>query len=235
MRILCITNLFPNPMQPGKGIFNWRQLRLMSEQTPVRVISPVAWIDELRGVRQGKTRFCDGSWREWEGVGVAWCRYFYTPRFLRSHYGSFLKTSIRKLVRRTIEEFRPDLVYACWAYPDGWAAGRLAREFGLPVGLKVHGSGVFLPDDFPERRPGTADGLESADAVLGVGRALGVGAVKLGAREDRCHVVCEGTDRSLFCPGDRGAARRELGLPPDARRLLFVGNLVAVKAVKNLI
>jgi glycosyltransferase involved in cell wall biosynthesis len=235
MRVLCITNLFPNPAQPGKGIFNWKQLRLLTQQASVRVISPVAWTDELRGRFRGTTAFCDRNWREWEGIAVAWCRYFYTPRVLRRHYGSFLKASLRLLVRRTIAEFQPDLIYACWAYPDGWAAARLGHEFNLPVVLKVHGSDLFLLDKFPARKLRTAEALQGADAVLGVGQALCDTAVGLGARREGCHVVREGVDPEMFFPGDRATARRELWLAPEHRRLLFVGNLVPVKAVSNLI
>ena len=57
----------------------------------------------------------------------------------------------------------------------------------------------------------------------------------LGTPSDRAHLIYEGTDRDLFCPGDRQAARRAIGLSPAGLRLLFVGNLLPVKAVHILI
>src|SRR5258708_2536358 len=89
IRILCVTNLFPNPLQPGKGIFNFRSLKLISQKMPLRVISTLAWTDELRAGRQNRGAFCDQKWRDWEGVPVAWSRYYFTPLVLRRYYGSF--------------------------------------------------------------------------------------------------------------------------------------------------
>jgi glycosyltransferase involved in cell wall biosynthesis len=234
MRILCVTNLFPNPAQPGRGSFNWRQLKLLGQQHHLRVLSPVPWTEELRFLRE-MPFFADSKWRHWDGINVAWCRYYYTPLLLREWYGHFLERSIRSAFHKSVVSFRPELVYATWAYPDGWAALRLARQFALPFVVKVHGSDLFLLDRFPQRKPGTADVMRTADAIIGVGQALCDAAVKLGARQERCHVVHEGTDRNLFQPGDQRSARIELGLPFDTARLLFVGNLVSVKRVNHLI
>ncbi|MGQ0634370.1 MAG: glycosyltransferase [Planctomycetaceae bacterium] len=235
MRVLCVTNLFPNPLRPGKGIFNYRQLRLMSDRAPVRVLAPVPWTDDWHRIKQRRASFCNGRWREFDGVEVAYCRYFYTPKSFRSSYGSFLEWSLRRLFRRAVGEFKPDLVYACWAYPDGWAAWRLARQFDLPVVVKLHGSDLLLLDDFPGRKSRTIEMLKNADAIVSVGQTLRDRSVELGAPAERSFVVFEGTDNRHFCPGPRSVARSELKLAPEVPRLLFVGNLVPVKAVANLV
>ncbi len=46
----------------------------------------------------------------------------------------------------------------------------------------------------------------------------------------RTHVVLNPVDAALYAPVDRVQARAELGLPPDARVALFVGNLIPRKA-----
>jgi D-inositol-3-phosphate glycosyltransferase len=46
----------------------------------------------------------------------------------------------------------------------------------------------------------------------------------------RVRVVSPGVDLGTFTPGDRGAARQALGLPGDARVLLFVGRIQPLKA-----
>lgn len=235
MRVLCVTNLFPNPFQPGKGLFNLRQLRLMSRQIDLRVVSPILWIDEWRGRRAGGKPFCERRWRNWDGVSVAYCTYYYTPKVGRRFYGTAFEWSIRRLFRWAARDFHPDLIYACWAYPDGWAARHLANEFDLPCVVKIHGSDLLLLDEFPARRAGTLDLLRHADATLSVGQVLRDRAVALGAPPEQAFVVREGTDGDHFRPGDRSAARQNLGLPAQRRRLLFVGNLVEVKAVPQLV
>jgi glycosyltransferase involved in cell wall biosynthesis len=235
LRILCVTNLFPNPLQPGKGLFNWRQLQVMSRLASVRVISPVLWTDEISCLFRGKRLAGNCEWREWDGVHVAYCRYYYPPKLGRSWYGKCFQWSIQGLFRKTIAHFRPDLVYACWAYPDGWAACHLAKEYGLPAVVKLHGSDLLLMDEFRGRREATTEMLRNADATIAVGETLRERAVASGAPADRAHFVHGGTDLELFSPGNRCEARRRLGLPIEGHRVLFVGNLVPVKGVQNLI
>jgi glycosyltransferase involved in cell wall biosynthesis len=143
--------------------------------------------------------------------------------------------SILRIFRRAVAEFQPEIVYACWAYPDGWAAWRLARECGLPVAVKVHGSDLLLLQDASGRKRRTVELLRDADAISAVSADLRHCAVRMGTPANRAHLIYEGTDRKLFCPGDRRESRRALGLNPEGLRLLFVGNLVPVKAIPNLI
>ena len=235
MRVLCVTNLFPNRFQPNRGVYNWKHFLTLQQHAALRVVAPILWTDELSARRHGYRGLVTEVLQEWNGVPVVYPRYYYTPSCFRGNYGAFMKMSIARAFRQAVAEFRPDVIYGTWAYPDGWAACRLAREFNLPVVVKVHGSDLFLLDDYPGRGPGTAEAMQNADAIVGVGQALCDAAVKLGAHADRCHVVHEGTDTQLFCPGDQAEARRGLQLPPDLPRLLFVGNLVAVKRIDNLI
>ncbi|TAK70428.1 MAG: D-inositol-3-phosphate glycosyltransferase [Actinomycetota bacterium] len=56
-----------------------------------------------------------------------------------------------------------------------------------------------------------------------------------GADPDRVDVVHPGVDLETFVPGSRAAARRRVGLEPDADVLLFVGRLQALKAPDILV
>jgi glycosyltransferase involved in cell wall biosynthesis len=235
MRILCVSNLFPNPFQPGKGVFNYRLFAGIARHADVRVISPILWTDELRARRGGARPFPRGSWTAWEGLQVLYPRYLYTPGCLRQYYGAFFEACLRRSFQRALAEFQPDLVHACWAYPDGWAVWRLARECRLPVTLKIHGSDLELVDRFPSRKPRTVEVLSNVDGIFTVSDSLRDRAVELGAPGERVWTIFEGTDTERFSPGNRRQARQELGLPPDGRRLLLVGNLVPVKAIHHFI
>lgn len=54
-------------------------------------------------------------------------------------------------------------------------------------------------------------------------------------RRDRVEVVDPGVDLERFSPGDRAAARRRLGYPPESRLLLFVGRLERLKGVEVIL
>jgi glycosyltransferase involved in cell wall biosynthesis len=236
MRVLVVTNLYPNPFDPNRGTFNRQQLRAVADRHPVRVISPVAWIDELAARRRGVPRLPAGRRRDCDGIPVEHPRYLYTPKVLRGSYGRFYRRSIRAAFARALAEFRPDVVYSPWAYPDGWAAIALGRTAGLPVVVKVHGSDVLGDIRHQAARlRRTAEALRGADAVVAVSRDLARNVVDLGAEPGRVRVVYDGIDARLFRPGSRPEARARLGLDGTDPLLLFVGRLVPVKGLDVLL
>ncbi len=234
MKILALTNLYPNPLQPHRAAFNRHRFRFLAADHELRMIAPVSWRDEWArrgtgpGIARDRRTSCDG-------IPVAHPRYWYTPGVLRGQYGRFFHASVRATFDRAVAESRPDVVLATWAYPDGWAAVRLARRHGLPVVVMVHGSDVRRMDEFPARSRGTREALCAADGVIAVSADLAARVVALGADPDRVLTVLDGVDRSMFNPGDRAGARRSLGLADDERHLLFIGNLLPVKGVDVLL
>ena len=236
MRVLAVTNLYPNPLQPHRATFNRHQLRLLGLRHPLRVIAPVAWTDELALARAGGGRLARAV--TLDGLPVEHPRYYFPPKVGRGLYGHCFAASVRGAFRRAVREFAPGVVFAPWAYPDGWAAVRLARRAGLPVVVQVHGSDVKLLDQFPTRRRRTAEALTGADGVIAVSRDLRDRVVGLGVPADRVTVIYDGVDPQVFHPGDQTSARAAANLPggwPAAPVLLFVGNLVAVKGIDVLL
>ena len=235
MRVLAVTNLYPNPLQPHRAPFNRHQLRLLGERHPLRVIAPVSWTDELALARAGG-RLARAV--TLDGHAVEHPRYYFPPRVARGSYGHCFAASVRGAFRRAVRGFAPDVVFAPWAYPDGWAAVRLARRVGLPVLVQVHGSDVKLLDRSAARRRRTAEALDAADGVIAVSRDLRDRVVALGVPSERVTVIYDGVDPGVFRPGDRRAARAAVGFPggwPAAPVLLFVGNLVLVKGIDVLL
>src|SRR6516162_682944 len=132
MRVLTLTNLYPNPLHPTRGPFNRQQLRVLAEHHDVRVISPIAWPDELAWRLKGGPRLPSDRRVTCDGIGVEHPRYYFPPKYLRGWYGHFYRESVRSTFRRALTEFRPDVIYSPWAYPDGWAAVELGHQAGLP-------------------------------------------------------------------------------------------------------
>ncbi|HEX7449903.1 MAG TPA: glycosyltransferase [Pirellulales bacterium] len=235
MRILALTNLYPNPWQPQRGQFNRQQFRALAATEEVRVISPVSWVDEFRERWRTRHRLPGDRHAHCDGLDVFHPRYWYPPKVPRWTHGHCFRWSIEAAFERAVDEFQPDLVYACWAYPDGWAAVHLAHRRGLPVAVKVHGSDILVLLNNAKRRKATAAALSSADAVVAVSRDLAQRVVRLGVEPSRIQVVYDGINRSLFQPGCRRDARRRLGLDEQAPLVLFVGNLLPVKGIDVLL
>jgi glycosyltransferase involved in cell wall biosynthesis len=235
VRVLTLTNLYPNPHQPTRGTFNRRYLSVLARRHEVQVIAPIAWVDELRARRAGKPKLPADRRVVHDGIIVDHPRYFYPPKVFRGSYGRCYELSVARIFDRVVDELSPDLVFAPWAYPDGWAATRLAKRYGLPVVIKCHGSDVLFLDQHPSRRRPTVEAVRSADGVVAVSRHLGDRLLELGVKSERMRVLIDGVDQEAFCPGPQNLARRLLGLAEGPPVLLFVGNLVPVKGVDVLI
>jgi glycosyltransferase involved in cell wall biosynthesis len=235
MRVLAITNLYPNPYQSHRAPFNRHQLRLIGERHPMHVIAPIAWMDELRARRHGAARLPWSRRLELDGLMVDHPSYLYPPGVLRRCYGKLYLWSVRRTFRRVIREFRPTVILAPWAYPDGWAAVQLGREAALPVVIKVHGSDILLLPQFPCRRAGTEEAVRGADAVIAVSADLRERLIEIGVEPQRIGIVYDGVDTAMFHRGSKAEARQRVGLGDGEPVALFVGNLVPVKGIDVLL
>jgi glycosyltransferase involved in cell wall biosynthesis len=223
MRILAITNRFPRPGHPTAAIFNYRQISAMAKLHDVQVIAPIAWPDRIRDWAVPPRDSNPDCLR------VERPTYWFTPRIFQSHQGEFFLHSIRRTVAKVVSDFRPEVIWAVWADPEGWASVRLGRELGVPVFVKVIGSDVLVLGRQKGRRDRIVQALCEADGVVAVSHDLAHHVCCMGASSKKVHVVAEGTNTSMFRPGDQAAARATLGLPPNGRILLFVGNLLFSK------
>lgn len=236
MRILVLTNLYPNPGDRNRAPFNRQQFRALAALHPVRVIAPIGWVEELAAWRHGATRLASTRQVVNDGITVDHPRYWYPPRCLRPWHGHFYQASVRTVFRRAVDEFRPDIVLGSWAYPDGWSAVRLAHEASLPAVIKVHGCDLLWGlRHNTDRQSGTREALRAADAVVAVSSDLANEVVRFGVQPERVRVIYHGVDSTVFYPGPQTEARAKLELPPHERLLLFVGALVAVKGVDVLL
>ncbi len=233
MRILSITNLYPRPGHDLIAPFNRQQFGALAQAHAVRVIAPVPWHQALKD--QWQRRPAPGRYTNSDGVEVEHPLFYYPPRMMRPRAGHFFYHSIRKCVQQALAQFQPDVLLACWAHPDGWAALRLARQAGLPVVIKVVGSDVLVATRDMRRRMYIGEALSCADRVVAVSRDLAAHVERLGVDRRRIDVVLGGIDRDIFSPGEQQDARRRLGLPPEQRIILFVGNVLLSKGTGVLV
>jgi glycosyltransferase involved in cell wall biosynthesis len=235
MKLLFLSNVFPNPWQPTKGTFNLELLRALARRHEVRVVAPVSWVEEWQGRRKGGARPGAGRRAVVGGIETHYPRFYYPPKVLRSLYGEFFWYSVRPTVRRLLDESRPDAVIGYWAHPDGEAALRVARSVNVPGVVMVGGSDVLLLARQSRRRRCVAAVLRQADAVVTASRDLKEKVAAFGIDPGKIHVAYRGVATDRFIPGDRHEARRRLGIPVDRPTLLWVGRMVPVKGLDVLL
>lgn len=148
---------------------------------------------------------------------------------------SFFPSSLRSGAR--LLRSRPyDLVHTSFAVPSGPSALLLARRFGLPHVLSIHGGDVWDPSKrlSPHRTPllkqAVRQVLQRSDRVVAQSRDTARRAREIyGERE--IDVVPLAVERPRFEPRPRSA----LGLDPDAPVLVTVGRLIARKGLPELL
>jgi glycosyltransferase involved in cell wall biosynthesis len=126
------------------------------------------------------------------------------------------------------------VIIAYWVHPEGLGAVRAGSALGVPVIVVALGSDLRVIPDALARR-GVRQALRNAAYVMTVSGDLRDHAIALGAAPERTRTVLNGCDREVFHPQSRPAAREELGVAADARLVLYVGRLAAVKGPLELL
>ncbi len=223
MKILFCSYAYPNAGQPQLATFNRAMLAGLSREHAVRVVAPVPFLQRWRSTPDR------GAAQVVPGVIAEYPAFYYPPKVLYQHYDRYLWWSIHEVLQKTIEEFSPDVILSYWAHPDGTVAVRAAREAGIPAVVMVGGSDVLVLGRAGRRRTRILQTLHDADRVIAVSEHIAKTMRADGIAPEKISVVPRGVDRQVFYPGDRNAARKELGLPLDTTILVGVGRLVPVK------
>lgn len=235
MRVLAITKIFPNAVEPLSAPFNRQQFAALARYCELHVMATLPWFPGARWAGQSAARALRAvPPRETiAGLPVFHPRTLYLPRIAHASWGPLYAASIAPLLHRWRNNV--DVVLGSWAYPDGFAAILAARMLGVPAVVKVHGSDINSLPQLPGPRRLLQWALPQAAAVVAVSQPLADGVAALGVARDRIALVRNGVDSDVFFPGDRAKARRELQLPTDGPLAIYVGNLKASKGVLDLL
>lgn len=137
--------------------------------------------------------------------------------------------------RRFLVDVRPDLMHV--QHPlDRCVHARLVRRLeGWRMPLVVTAHSLFGEHTDATIHQLMAPNLRAAEGVIAVSDHIADQAIQLGVDAKRVCVIRSGVDTQRFQPRDRLAARRRLGLSPEAAIVLFVGNLEPRKQVDVLL
>ncbi len=236
LSILTATTLFPNDAKPAHGAFVAMRLEklIASHEVAAEVLAPVPWIPPLmRYPHVGRLDLVPR--KTTRGQMIVWHpRYLVVPKIGMTLTPLTLFHTMRRALRGLLAQGRRfDLIDAHYFYPDGIAAVRLGREFGIPVVVTARGTDINLIPAFPTPRKMILDAAAHADGLITVCQALKDRMAELGVPERRVTVLRNGVDLKLFHPEGREAARRELGF--KRRTIGSVGWLIERKGHHHVI
>lgn len=129
------------------------------------------------------------------------------------------------------------LTHAHYAFPTGVLSLIGKKLFNIPYVVTVHGGDI---DKMAEKniriKQMTARILVNAERVIAVGERLKDNVVNdFNVPEARVEVLSMGVDTEIFKKYEEAEARKSLGLKNDDKIVLFVGNVIREKGVRELI
>jgi glycosyltransferase involved in cell wall biosynthesis len=222
MRVLVLTSMFPHDKARVRGTSIYKRTVAFASRCKVQVVSP----QTLPGLtRHGVLG----------GIEVRRPRWWRVPKAGAVLDGYLFRAFAGRTVREVARTFDFDVIDSHWVYPDGFAAVRLARRLGKPVVVSARGTDV---NDFCYRWPVrhfARQALRGATRVVAVSHALKERMIEVGIPSEKIAVIHNGVDAALFCPGDRSAARRALGLAAEETVLFSAGAILEAKGFQHLI
>jgi len=235
-RILVWSSLFPSADRPHEGVFIRERMFRVGAYLPVTVISPQPWFPLQTLVRRLRPHFRPPAprYERQQGIDVFRPRYFSFPAVLKSLDGPFMALAGCRTVRRLKKQGRVDVIDAHFAYPDGYAATKVARWLSLPVTITLRGTEAYHAQQ-PRLRQRLQVALRAADRIFAVSTSLLRVAVELGIPREHVRVIGNGVDAAMFRSAPREAARAVLGIPPGAHVLITVGSLSERKGFHRVI
>lgn len=235
-RVLVFSSLFPHPGQPQAGLFVRERMFRVAAHCPVTVIAPVPWFPFQGLLRRFRPHYRPPApaFEMQQGIAVYHPRFPAVPGLFRRMDGTMMAWASRRLVQRLCREPGVDLIDAHFGYPDGYAAVKLGKWFGLPVTITLRGT-----ESRHSRIPGIRDrlrnALQGATRLISVSDSLRQIALAEAVPPEKVTVVGNGVDTATFYPVDAGPVRDRLGISRQARVLVTVGGLCERKGFHRVI
>jgi teichuronic acid biosynthesis glycosyltransferase TuaC len=230
MRLLFVSNLFPDQQEPYRGLDNATLLHILRAQMEVRVL---AIRPSLPWHRRGwKARPADAPLRP------RFLPTLYIPKIGHRWNHLLYARALRPVITGWEREGPFDAVLASWLFPDACAVARVVKDLPLRLVTIAQGSDAHHYLRIPPRRKIITTELRRASAIVTRSAKLAQLLEDAGLPRERLHPVYNGVDLSTFHPGsvaDRAAVRDKWGISPSDPVILFVGNFLPVKNPNLLI
>lgn len=230
MRILFLSQVFPDDRAPVRGTFNLALCEALSVEHKVRILAPRPWTETLPRWLKRQGPVSAGDLLQQTTLQAEYPTYWYLPRVALHRTAGAILSSVQRPLANMLDEFRPDAVLSYWAHPEGAVGLELARELNVPSACIIGGSDVLLlPRSSRRRKQEIVRVLTESNAVITVSDGLRHACVELGANPGRVRTIYQGIDRSKFHARDRAESRRKLHIPAGVVAYLWVGRIVKLK------
>ncbi len=244
LSVLTISSLFPERVNPARGIFVERQVTHLLPYCDHMVVCPVRVFPPLRLWKHViRPKRFSAEWRQWHtdlqhipqqdtinGIEVHYPRYTSPPRQgFQGQWGYYAYPFVRGSLKKLAEQHQFDLIHAHYASPCGVIALLAARWLHIPIVLSIHGADVYYT--VHENRLSkhiVRHVFDNVDAVLANSQWTFDRIIEHGGDPARTEIVYLGGNATDTTPEDNCAA---IPSADDGRplQLLSIGSLRETK------
>ncbi|WP_321391015.1 glycosyltransferase [uncultured Desulfuromusa sp.] len=237
IKVLALSYLFPNPENPGYGVFVFNRLQAVKKYCDVKVIAPQQWFPFLNYLRRTPASKSSKTYVKFKGMDVFYPRFFSIPKYLKwldaLFYFFAILPTVFYLKHKKSYDF--DIVDVHWTFPDILAGFILARFYKKKFIVTIRGKEALYLNEAGGRRWILNYCLKKADSVICLSSELKKLVQDVGVDPDKIEVIYNGIDPGTFSYLDQKMARNELLLPVDKKIIVSVGSLIRRKGHHILI
>ena len=228
LKLLFISNLFPDSNNPNRGSDNAVLLRMIERWCDIRVIAPRP---ALPFSGAGRFHPC----LEDKQFAPIYPTVHYLPKIGGPVNHLFMANDLRAAIMQARKQFAFDIILCSWIYPDACAVAKLSKELDFKFVAIAQGTDIHQYLRMPTRRRIIQKYLPRAEAVITRSAQLATMLEQAGFDKRKLQIIYNGVDFRTFHPSDKLDARREMKISESATVLLFVGNFLPIKNPKLLI
>lgn len=238
MNLLFVTNAFPTPAEPGRGIFTLQLIKHLEGHFDITVVCPLPWFPKIAGLARIKKyqnySLVPASYTV-KGTRVISPKYLLIPGLSESLHASLMYFGISGCLKTLHSQHDFKAVNSHWLYPDSAAVERAAQHLGIPHIATGMGCDVNHDIYDPTKRSTILSLLESVTAITVKAESLKQVLIKNGTSPAKISVIPNGVDTTKFRILDQDQCRTNLGLAGTNPLILYVGRLSEEKNVATLI
>lgn len=240
IRVLVISQMFPNHADPTDGIFIYNQLKhLRNANCSIRVITPIPHSPFFLWMRP--------RWREYamiaqkEDMGGILVHH---PRYIRLPGKWFHGIScytryygISALINSMMKDFQPHVLQAYTATPSGYVGLLIKKRHNIPLACSCRGGDINTSPAYNKQTFRlTKSVLSQADQVTTVSAALKIAAETIARPRKDIKVIYNGCNTEAFTTNKeaRMRIRQKIGISLEQKVIMFIGHLYRAKGVLEL-
>lgn len=242
MKILVVTSTFQKTENDTVTdfVFNWLKT-FQKKGHEVKVIAAhypgLPEQDNLHGIPVERFKYWIPESQEQLAYGHGIIDNMRASHLAKLQMPSYLLSGSMR-INKVINDFKPDIVHALWAFPNGWMAALVRKFRKFPLVISVIGSEAYLAKKF--KAPWIVSfPCNTADMLASVSSTSISAAKECGAKKP-FNLVFNGVDTDIFKPKnikskEAAAVRKEFNLKPKDKMILCIGRFVERKGQKYVI